>query len=907
MTTVDSLYEISNHGSTPRSAHSRESHEASSREGTISPGQSRNIGSTTSTLDLTEANSNKQNAKLRALARSLHAKMCSKHWIETGVPQPLIRSGVFVRKTNNEYTAEPRTTDPGLVAAVKNINYAVVVSMSTDEIDAVFDMIDESMPLLNINGSQIQIYESLDAVAHSAFIQKSQHAALVRKQRVLMVWHNDLEAILLQAADTNERIGGFVADAANSHFGALAAISPSRADSMYTGSIASESVSGSIESYDEAIDSEKYGLDTGNRESLSRPSVYTSAIYVALGVFLMIFLVVGFGNRALMNQIQNDDFYARLGLIASEPVFFCLGLFFVIVVFNNCFQLCGPMDSMITNSRFYSAVAPNLDQARVLGFCPPPITIQMPVYTESLEGVIKPTVASLQAAISDYESRGGKARIFINDDGMSLRSEADNAAFKEFYASNHIGWVARPRHQFSGFVREGKFKKASNMNYALNVSTRVEKVMEKLVDDWWKQDLDVTEEQESELYEDALMQILKSDPRIQAGGNIRMGKIFLLVDSDTVVPEDCLINGAAEMFLSPEVAIIQHHTGVMQVSWDWFENGIAYLTNLVYSSIRFAIGSGETAPFVGHNAFLRWEAVQDVAGPPDSEGYVRFWSDSSVSEDFDMALRLQINGSIIRLASYHGGGFKEGISLSIFDELGRWEKYAYGCSELVFHPFRDWICKGPITPLFRNFLGSNLQLSSKMTIVGYISSYYALASAVPLGLLNYFLIGWKNGRFDEFYVESWKVFIALLVVFNLISNICLAVMRYRLREMGLLASLWENFKWMPFFMVFFGGLPLHLLVAISAHMFGIDMTWGATAKEKSKTSFWTECPRIWRRFKWTFVLMFSMVGVMIYLGCFVSPEKRIAGITSCVPMAVTVAMHILFPIALNPSLMVFNY
>lgn len=29
------------------------------------------------------------------------------------------------------------------------------------------------------------------------------------------------------------------------------------------------------------------------------------------------------------------------------------------------------------------------------------------------------------------------------------------------------------------------------------------------------------------------------------------------------------------------------------------------------------------------------------------------------------------------------GEFKEGVSLTVFDELLRWEKYAYGCSELV--------------------------------------------------------------------------------------------------------------------------------------------------------------------------------------------------------------------------------
>lgn len=81
-----------------------------------------------------------------------------------------------------------------------------------------------------------------------------------------------------------------------------------------------------------------------------------------------------------------------------------------------------------------------------------------------------------------------------------------------------------------------------------------------------------------------------------------------------IQPADCLLYGAAEMFLSPEVAIIQHSTSVMQVSQDYFENGITYFTNLIYSAIRFAVGSGETAPFVGHNAFLRWQGKHFAPG-----------------------------------------------------------------------------------------------------------------------------------------------------------------------------------------------------------------------------------------------------------------------------------------------------
>ncbi|KAG6896311.1 hypothetical protein C0992_009139 [Termitomyces sp. T32_za158] len=44
------------------------------------------------------------------------------------------------------------------------------------------------------------------------------------------------------------------------------------------------------------------------------------------------------------------------------------------------------------------------------------------------------------------------------------------------------------------------------------------------------------------------------------GRNVRMGEILLLVDSDTVVPEDCLRDAAREMGVCPDVAIIQHES-----------------------------------------------------------------------------------------------------------------------------------------------------------------------------------------------------------------------------------------------------------------------------------------------------------------------------------------------------------
>lgn len=48
----------------------------------------------------------------------------------------------------------------------------------------------------------------------------------------------------------------------------------------------------------------------------------------------------------------------------------------------------------------------------------------------------------------------------------------------EFYRQHDIGFVARPPHGQGGYVREGRFKKASNMNYCLEVSRQVENIMQ---------------------------------------------------------------------------------------------------------------------------------------------------------------------------------------------------------------------------------------------------------------------------------------------------------------------------------------------------------------------------------------------------------------------------------------------
>ena len=83
-----------------------------------------------------------------------------------------------------------------------------------------------------------------------------------------------------------------------------------------------------------------------------------------------------------------------------------------------------------------------------------------------------------------YARQGGTSTIFVNDDGLRLLSVEDRDARILFYANHGIGWVARPKHDDSspsGFKRAGRFKKASNMNYALALSLTAEKHLAELL------------------------------------------------------------------------------------------------------------------------------------------------------------------------------------------------------------------------------------------------------------------------------------------------------------------------------------------------------------------------------------------------------------------------------------------
>ncbi|KAH6903092.1 glycosyl transferase family group 2-domain-containing protein [Coprinopsis sp. MPI-PUGE-AT-0042] len=836
--------------------------------------------------------------------------------------EEIMSTGVAMRVEDGFFRVFPYE-NPALVpfeAAVRKLNPVVAVKMRSAAVHAALRKVDIDEDSVYIDqNTRIQVIESIEQLP---LAEKDQCGAFIRDERSVVLWSYDLEHIIPLCKDFEEKLIKHIWRTRNIARKQIESTNASvfgphsRQDS---GAELNEKAGDTVEDK-EALElkakaeqappeqAKKGGFlswwrlspqnpnpspnetDAEKAKRKERKLIMIGPVYAGLGAGLSAyFCTAGISN--LLQEWALDGDYTRFALVATLPVIFCVSIFFCLQLIGNICLIFGPVNQYHENSAYYSAIKPEPNPEVDNNL--PHITIQLPVYKESLES----------KAMQTYARQGGTSAIFICDDGLQLIPEEQRKERLAFYANHNIGWVARPGHSgdVDGFKRAGKFKKASNMNYGLQLSLKLEKYLAQLE----AEGVDDTQNPNSECLEDRAMKMAQEEMSAETGGrwkpwcgngkSIRMGELVLIIDADTIVPEDCFRDAAREMFESPDVAIIQHESDVMQVANHYFENGITHFTQRINKCISLGCANGEVAPFVGHNAFLRWSAMQDASFYEDD-----IWSENNVSEDFDMALRLLLKGYNLRWATYSDGGFKEGVSLTIVDELARWQKYAYGCNEIIFNP---------LVRCFRGFVWSAAPLHYKIGMMSYMFSYYGIAAATLGSILNYLLLGLAP-NIDRFYLKSFEILLACTVVFPGIGNVGYTLLEYRLGQKNFFGALIENLRWIPFFMFFFGGMPIHLSTALLAHLFSYDMTWGSTGKEVERSSFWVEVPRIWQNFKLTFTICFLTIAMMIIFTTPVVPyEWRIWGWewALIIPLALNVGCHILLPIVLNPWLMIFSY
>ena len=401
------------------------------------------------------------------------------------------------------------------------------------------------------DGLRLQVLPSLEYLTRC---QKHHFGAFIQDQQMLVVWDDQPQNLLHRAAKVEESLMEMIWG--NDEM--LEQVDEKKSANVSTIELADGTVTpGELED----------ALTTENR-----PTLLINPIMVGLTLTLLT-AALGLGWRNLAQEVSIDGKYIRSALLVVTPCQIFVSLFFMQIIIVNLCQIFGPISQLNINSKFYSGKAPRRLNRNQMFL--PHVTIQIPVYKEGLVAVIQPTIISLKAAISTFELQGGTANIFVNDDGMQLIPEDEAQARRDFYEEHNIGWVSRPKHnpkpegEEKAFLRRGKFKKASNMNYALMISNKVEDKLALIqrASNW-------TQEDEYAAYDRCLAQVLtEEEGRAWAEGNIRVGDYILLIDSDTRVPVDCLLDASSEMEQSPEVGILQYSSGVMQVTDSFFENG----------------------------------------------------------------------------------------------------------------------------------------------------------------------------------------------------------------------------------------------------------------------------------------------------------------------------------------------
>jgi cellulose synthase/poly-beta-1,6-N-acetylglucosamine synthase-like glycosyltransferase len=336
----------------------------------------------------------------------------------------------------------------------------------------------------------------------------------------------------------------------------------------------------------------------------------------------------------------------------------------------------------------------------------PSVTIQIPVFREPFEAVIRPTLESARTAAQRYrEKTGARCNVLVCDDGLlcfagnnlegalararstppAARStaEAELLARTAYYEDADVAFVARPWPQpgVPGTERAGRFRKASNLNYALRLADRLE-----------------PSEPLSEAH--ARFRTTLSERACAlgvSGGDVRVGEFIVQLDKDSMMPPDVIEATVPEFLADPTLAYTQHSTYPTNED-RYFSAMIGWFTRLLFDlAIRSkCLIAGSMVPMLGHNLFLRRADLLREGG----------WHEHSVCEDLEMMMRFHVGGRHGKYICYPGQDFGEAVTRVYTEELERFRRYAFGAAEAVINPITEWERRGIIKQSWRRFCRS---------------------------------------------------------------------------------------------------------------------------------------------------------------------------------------------------------
>jgi cellulose synthase/poly-beta-1,6-N-acetylglucosamine synthase-like glycosyltransferase len=403
-------------------------------------------------------------------------------------------------------------------------------------------------------------------------------------------------------------------------------------------------------------------------------------------------------------------------LIVTSTVFFTYPMYYLTNTLWNMQPEIRRIDSgkYRINTRFFANIPRETNSPEDYL----PITISIPVYTESNE-VIFQTIRSCLSAIRQFRERTGRAaNLLISEDGLAkmLGGSVTAAALENptaqaaeriaFYRANGIAFVARP---VSG--RKGKFKKGSNLNYTYDLARRM-----------------AAGENPQTLF--------AADGDFAGGyaeGVIAVHDLILMLDKDSGIVPGILEATAPEFSADPLLAYTQHATASANENLNYFTRVMSRFNDILFKiALPNKSLQGLQVPLMGHNAFIRKDFLEKSGG----------WAEDRVSEDFSKAIDAYAMGYHGKYIAYPGLDFTEYVCQHFVEETEKQSRYSYGVSELLFGgqssaAKKRKALKNPNDPKPLKDSG-RITVAHVMDMLIYYFSYFNLGAAVPTMLLLLF-------------------------------------------------------------------------------------------------------------------------------------------------------------------------
>ena len=318
--------------------------------------------------------------------------------------------------------------------------------------------------------------------------------------------------------------------------------------------------------------------------------------------------VIGLFVSAVWNYAENSVGRVIVEILLAILSFFGLfwNLYFCVSSICKCFI---PRKAFQTNTKYCSVIpetkSPNDEWLDV--------TIQIPVYKESLREVLMPTLKSCMISRNHYiKNTGANCNINVCDDGMmallhdnfaaaemlweticqtngkivklsslmqhvprpsrrhlkGLKSKAIYEVFHRmlFYYHSDIGFTARSTQD-----RRGKFKKAGNLNSHLRLVWGAEQLAEENLynEDGGENNSGSNQEEQDakmdQLFEEALIQVSHNadgSRYVMFGNNISVGDLIIVNDADARMAPSVIMKTVPEFLNDPKLGFTQHATKV---------------------------------------------------------------------------------------------------------------------------------------------------------------------------------------------------------------------------------------------------------------------------------------------------------------------------------------------------------